>query len=342
MILSAMGSVSSLGHWQPQACPNFDSSVILPTEERNASLENAASTPGQFFLALSGSKAWLVNSLGDKSKRFPIHWHIGKIDSRFNISAEQVKESIQLAINVWETEAGKRLFVFDKKSGFPVDFVFDSRQVVQRDRLEVKVQLRTAKKDLDNADQSWRAETERFKQAQAQVDMDVEAYKSRLKSYNRRVDDWNASGGAPPEVVAEFESEKRKLARQKKRLEQSQDEAEAIRVSANNYVQSYNEILVRYNQVVQIFNTKFSKSIKQRVGECLSSGSKILKISIYAFQDSHELTMILAHEFGHALGMRHVKGSTALMRAVEDEETQNTEIQVTAADRAELRRSLGG
>jgi hypothetical protein len=186
-----------------------------------------------------------------------------------------------------------------------------------------------------------RSETERYKQGQAQFDADLESYKLDLNSYNRRVDSWNSSGGAPPDVVAQFDTEKKTLARQKLHLKQFQVDTEAIRTSANKLAKNYNDMLARYNQFVQTYNIKFGHSVKLKVGECLSSGTKPLKISIFAFEDTNELTMILAHELGHALGMKHVKGKTALMRAVEEGETPNSDIRITDPDRAELRRSLG-
>ena len=60
-------------------------------------------------------------------RQFPLKWRMGAIDSRFGLDASEVKQAVEQAIRLWESAAGKRLFVYDRSSGFPVNLVYDSR-----------------------------------------------------------------------------------------------------------------------------------------------------------------------------------------------------------------------
>src|SRR5579871_1298377 len=65
-----------------------------------------------------------------------IRWRLGRIDPRFDLDSDQVKNAAERAIHIWEAEAGRRLFVYDKGGGFPVSLVFDARQRALNERRE--------------------------------------------------------------------------------------------------------------------------------------------------------------------------------------------------------------
>jgi hypothetical protein len=181
---------------------------------------------------------------------------------------------------------------------------------------------------------------DKFNREHERVDADSKAYEARLEAYNRQVDHWNAEGGAPPDVAAEMDTQKSKLASERTHVRQAQAACEAMRLDANSLVGVYNDSVARYYSAIGTFNDKFGSPIRENVGDCLISGSRATRITIFAFDDANHLAVVLAHEFGHALGLHHVEGDNALMSAVERGDSLENDLRVTARDRAELRRAL--
>lgn len=295
---------------------------------------------GLLFAGLTVVSGDLVNSPGH-APFAPKRWHIGRVDPRFKLDADQVRSAVERAIEVWESETGRHLFVYDEDGGFPVDFVYDKRQEIETAWHDGREELRTLKLALDQAQQGEREATGRFKEARDRVEAGSRAYSSNLDAYNRRVDYWNAKGGAPRDVLSQLNAERARLATDLDRLNEDGQETETLRLRANDLVVTYNDLVKSYNLSFEKFREKFGKTVKQKLGECLMSGTSVKKILIYAFQDQDHLAIVLAHEFGHAIGLKHVKGAGALMSAVEDGEEESGDLQLTARDRAELRRVVG-
>jgi hypothetical protein len=82
----------------------------------------------------------------------------------------------------------------------------------------------------------------------------------------------------------------------------------------------------RYNQLVESLNTRARDDIRQ--------GSFQTELQINAFADAADLQMVIAHEFGHALGIGHPEGPNAIMSA---RHQVGTEVRLTETDVAALR-----
>ena len=287
-----------------------------------------------------GGNAPLANINSARAARFPIRWRLGRIDPRFNLDSDQVKRAAERAIHVWESECGKQLFVYDASRGFPVDLVFDVRQQALAERRDGEAKLRTSTLALELAERNAHDALERFRLAEERVDVDAETFESSLEAYNRSVDYWNAEGGPPPDILARLDAQKARLASERSRVKQAQRESEAMRVESNRRADAYEDSIAHYNQAVREFNQRFRGPIREKVGDCLMLGTKAKRITIFAFDDSNHLSAVLAHEFGHALGLRHVNGDGALMSAVETGQGLGADIRLTERDRAELRRAL--
>ena len=96
----------------------------------------------------------------------------------------------------------------------------------------------------------------------------------------------------------------------------------------SNYVANrINGYIDRYNTLVESLNTKSRDDIKQ--------GSFQTELEIFAFADAADLQMVIAHEFGHALGIGHPADPNAVMSAYHQVGTEA--MQLTETDIAALR-----
>lgn len=273
--------------------------------------------------------------------RTPVRWHIGKVDPKFNLSREQARAAAERALRVWESEQGKQLFVYDEESGFPVTFVFDERQEHLNATKAGRDEIESARVTLDSALKEEQEAMAKYRAAEDQLDADSQAHRARIRAYNQKVDEWNARGGAPGAVLADLDAERERLKTAERDLERAGRQVDRLVQEANRLVDDYNLLLSQFKSLTQRFNEKFGEPVKQKIGECVVSGRHVKMITIYGFLDHSHLSVVLAHEFGHALGLKHVKGEGSVMSAVEDEADGAVELKLTARDKAELGRVLG-
>jgi hypothetical protein len=270
-------------------------------------------------------------------RQFPLKWRMGAIDPRFGLDAGEVKQAVEQAIRLWESAAGKRLFVYDRSSGFPVNLVYDSRHAGRVAARQAKERLDSMKSDIGSAKDAVQAAQDNYKLKLSLFEVSQSAYRRKLEDYNRDVEYWNRNGGAPASVVSRLNAERQNLEIDRGRLRLEEQEVDSLRTDVNDKIDAYNSLLSRYNSAANSFNRTFGKAVEMSVGETAIRGSKVGRINIFSFESNTHLAVILAHELGHALGLKHVKGQDSIMVAVEEGESASRFLLLSAADRAELK-----
>jgi hypothetical protein len=270
-------------------------------------------------------------------RQFPLKWRMGAIDPRFGLDASEVKQAVEQAIRLWESAAGKRLFVYDRSSGFPVNLVYDSRHAGRVAARQAKERLDGMKSDIGSAKDAVQSAQDNYKLKLSLFEVSQSAYRRKLEDYNRDVEYWNRNGGAPASVVSRLNADRQNLEIDRGRLRLEEQEVDSLRTDVNDRIDSYNSLLSRYNSAANSFNRTFGKAVEMSVGETAIRGSKVGRINIFSFESNTHLAVILAHELGHALGLKHVRGQDSIMVAVEEGESASRFLLLSAADRAELK-----
>ncbi len=290
----------------------------------------------QPLLSTSGIDPTSVVVAPALDRQFPLKWRMGAIDPRFGLDAGEVKQAVEQAIRLWESAAGKRLFVYDRSSGFPVNLVYDSRHAGRVAARQAKERLDSMKSDIGRAKDAVQAAQDNYKLKLSLFEVSQSAYRRKLEDYNRDVEYWNRNGGAPASVVSRLNADRQNLEIDRGRLRLEEQEVDSLRTDVNDRIDSYNSLLSRYNSAANSFNRTFGKAVEMSVGETAIRGSKVGRINIFSFESNTHLAVILAHELGHALGLKHVKGQDSIMVAVEEGESASRFLLLSAADRAEL------
>lgn len=57
--------------------------------------------------------------------RCRVHWRVGDIDPRFNVSKLDVVNAATAAADTWNAAAGRRVLFYDTKHGIPLNLVYD-------------------------------------------------------------------------------------------------------------------------------------------------------------------------------------------------------------------------
>jgi hypothetical protein len=244
-------------------------------------------------------------------------YRLGSLDARFNLTPAQAKAYLSKAEKVWEVAAHRDLFDYDESSAFPVNFVFDDRQ-------ERTIAEEAQRQALDKKESSSAAISEQYKTLSAKYatlktayEKDRAAYETRLDSFNTKVAGFNASGGAPEGEFAKLKVEEKALATIADTLQTRASELANLAKSINTLSEQGNQLIAQYNAGVAQYNTQFGGANEFTQGDYQGKD-----INIYKFSTDDELTRVLTHEFGHALGLSHVEGTTSIMYYLMEKQPQ--------------------
>lgn len=251
---------------------------------------------GDFFswLIFFGLVAWVytVNPLPKIEQTFlpcsqPIHYKIGSLDPRFNLSQNQLKSDLNIAANVWNKAEGKQLLTYDPKGALTVNLVYDERQSSQTEVNQLANQVQNQQQALQPSEQKYQSLVDDFNQ--------------RLAGFNTEVSSWNKKGGAPPDVY-------QKLLQEQQSLQSEAEQINQMGRQLNKSVNTYNSAVTNLQQAAD----KFNSVVQNKPEEGLFDPNNE-EIDIYINNGQDELVHTLAHEMGHALGLGHTYNPSDIM-----------------------------
>jgi vacuolar-type H+-ATPase subunit I/STV1 len=236
----------------------------------------------------------------------PISYSLGTFDPKFNITQSEFLAAVDQAINVWEKPTGKDLFKYDPNGKLKINLIYDYRQ-------EATDKLQNLGFQIDNTQASYDQLKSRYNQMHAdyetlkrELESNIASYNTRKAAYEAEVNKWNKQGGAPKNEVQKLNAERDALSAQASRINRDQatlnnlaNEINAVVDVLNRMAHSLNLNVSNYNNIGESRGDEFEE------GAYVESG-RTKQIDIYEFDSEERLVRVLAHEFGHALGLEHI------------------------------------
>lgn len=217
----------------------------------------------------------------------PITYKIGSIDSRFNLSTDEVIQATKEAAESWNSRSEKPIFAYDPDGKVTINFIYDQRQKLSTQVNELQKQLTTNKSALDPQIKAYNQRSQAFDQ--------------KASALNQQIQYWNSQGGAPPD-------EYKKLTEEQKTLQIEADQLNNLARSLNQSARDYNSQIGELNQTEEQLN----QTLITKPEEGLWNGNDNT-ISIYFNNSRNELIHTLSHELGHARGMDHNSDPNSIM-----------------------------
>jgi predicted Zn-dependent protease len=237
-----------------------------------------------------------------------ITYSIGNFDERFGIDKQTFLSLLKESSSLWSKEYGSPLFEYKEQGGeIAVNLEYDIRQETTNKLEQVHTSISSNKQEYELRKTYYENILQDHSTKKAALEQRARVYDARVQAYNQIVAYWNAKGTITKTDYQKIEEEKRYLERENLDLRRKQDElnqeVETINQAArdlNAYVKEYNLAVDTYNEIGSSLGKEFDE------GE-YETAFGIRNINIYQYDNRTKLLRVLAHEFGHALGIGHIQ-----------------------------------
>jgi len=277
----------------------------------------------------------------DKPCSKPIVYYIGEFDAGFGESRSQFVEALSRATAIWDNAVGKELFRYadglsasTSSDDLPVNLIYDSRQENTQALNNINSTISSSKSSFDSLKAEYDSLQSSVKSQRLAIESRLNIYNQEKNSYDTEVSYWNSHGGASKQKVQNLNDQRASLNAKASSINNDNSKLNETIKELNGKADELNTLGSFINQNVGNYNAVSAKNGPEfQEGEYLSDESG-QKIDIYQYKDETKLVRVLAHEFGHALGLDHVADTKAIMYAY----NLDPSIVLTVDDIAELKK----
>ncbi len=258
----------------------------------------------------------------------PVTYRLDIFDKRFGLTREEFLSIAAEAEQVWEKPAGRQLLAYAADGKLRLNLIYDYRQEATDKLAKMGLTITTDRASYDTLKAKYEQIFADFRRQKAEYVARVADFEARQKAYEQEVASWNSRGGAPPKefdrlsgVRAALQAEVEQLKTLAAAVNERADQVNAAVTVLNRLINELNLAADKFNTVVQDRGQEF----QQGTYRDSTAGNEI---DIYEFENRRQLLRVLAHEFGHALGLEHVDDPNAIMNM----RNTGTGVTATASD----------
>lgn len=243
----------------------------------------------------------------------PITYSIANIDPSFNLTEEEVLNNIYQVEKIWESPINKQLFEYSPTGNLKINFVYDYRQKATDTLKKMGIIINDDQSTYDSLKSRYDSLVASYNKEKARLESLIATYNADKSTFEREVNYWNSRGGAPKSERNALEQKRVDLNNQVTVINQAENSLNGLVDSINSTGIILNKLIATLNLKVNTYNTVGSSISKEFSEGEYARDANGTTINIFQFNDKNQLLRVLAHEFGHAIGLEHLDNPKAIM-----------------------------
>lgn len=242
----------------------------------------------------------------------PRTYQVGDIDNRFNINQQQLSKVLTRVEDIWENSLNHEILRYDPDGEIVVHLVYSDQQELIDAEQRASKQIATKRAQSNEAEKKYKRIRDEFDKKHHELQQVLNRYKELIKVYNQKGKQFTEDS----QLSKDEEKELKELQQQIKEVESERNSllkvVQELQRKVNNQSDRVNQIIDQENRLIEKYNQQFSGKRKFDQGHYIRNNNGE-RINIYQFSSKNELKVVLAHEFGHALGLNHGDNPESIM-----------------------------
>lgn len=290
-----------------------------------------------FFLLITLLILVIIFFRTPRSCKEPLTYRRGTIDERFGLNRQEFAEAVGKAASIWREPFSRDLFREEPKGIIEVNLVYDCQQEASDKLKNLNYKTANTKSSYDDLKFHFENLKSEYEQKNTALASNFNAYNAHVSAFNAGIQSGHQRGGFSEHRYKQLMMEKEELDAMHENLQMRQKEMEKMADTINSMVVVINEIATNYNLEVVNYQDEGN-----RLGTEFCEGNYTSKdgkqtITFYQFDNSGRLVRVLAHEFGHALGLIHNNSREAIIYRLNQSDSR----ELAPADIAALKTRCG-
>lgn len=251
----------------------------------------------------------------------PITWRIEHIDPRFDIKSTELRELMSEVGDLWTGAVNENLLTYSDSGEVALNLIYSDEQKFTEDEQKLSRRINSMKLNYYGEKISYQKLSNEHQYKIEKYNETVARYQDKANEYRRVRSRWSDTNVIPREQNEELKSLKRQVDFLNKKRESDLKELNALITKMKQLSSQLNTQADLVNELIYQYREQFASTKTFHQGVYIQAGDQ-KKINIYQFEDKRKLRLVLAHEVGHALGLRHVSNSKSVMYFLMDEQNR--------------------
>jgi hypothetical protein len=242
----------------------------------------------------------------------PISWRFGHIDPRFNLNKKTIKNLMQQVGEIWSDAADMELWVYSDSGQVELNLIYSEAQKFTDSERDLFMRMNKMKLNYYALNMDYNDLCSQHQKLEEKYNQTLSEYHKRIQQYNYGRARWNQDGAMSSTEKKYLNDRKEHIENFKRDLNNQQKKLNDLIKKLNQLSTQLNHYADRVNEVVYQYKEQFGEDKTFHQGFYINNGVQ-KKINIYQFDNIDKLRLVLAHEVGHALGLKHVGNPKSIM-----------------------------